>query len=883
MIRPERLTIKAQEAFRSAGELARTRGNPVVNDAHLFLTLLSQDEGVVQPLLQKAGVNLTGLRESVERELAKFPVQQGGSAEPTLSRELNRVFDRAEKEAKALEDAYVSTEHLLLGLVEEKGTAAKALLSALKVTAEDLRAALKDVRGAHRVTDVEPEAKYQALERFTRNLTDQARSGKLDPVIGRDEEVRRVMQVLSRRTKNNPVLIGEPGVGKTAIVEGLAQRIVNGDVPDSLRSKEIVALDIGQLIAGTKYRGEFEERLKAVIKELTVAEGRFITFIDEMHTLVGAGAAEGAVDASNMLKPALARGELHVVGATTLDEYRKRVEKDPALERRFQPVFVGAPSVEDTVAILRGLKEKYEVHHGVRITDNALVAAATLSDRYIGDRFLPDKAIDLMDEAASRLRIEIDSLPQEIDEVERRIVQLEIQRQALLKEKDKAAVERRADLEQEIAGLKEKGAGMKAQWQAEKEAIQGIQSRRAELETLRTEVEQATRRGDLQKAAELRYGRIPELERQIGADEVRLAEVQKTARYLREEVDEEDIAEIVAKWTGIPVAKMLESDRERLTRLEHELHRRVVGQDEAVAAVANAVRRSRAGLQDPNRPMGSFIFLGPTGVGKTETARALAQFLFDDERAMVRLDMSEYMEKHAVARMIGAPPGYVGYEEGGQLTEAVRRRPYSVILFDEIEKAHPDVFNVLLQILDDGRLTDSQGRTVDFRNTVIIMTSNIGSGHILEWAGGQAGRRAGGQADGLAGWDVVAEKVKGELRLHFRPEFLNRVDDVVVFRPLSREDIGAIVELQLAHLRELLAGRKMGLEVTPEAKALLAEWGYDPVFGARPLKRVIQSRIQNPVALELLEGRFGEGDIIVVERDGDGLSFSQAGTKAPAS
>ena len=869
MIRPERLTIKAQEAFRDAGELARRRGNPVVNDAHLFAALLAQDEGVVQPLLQKAGVNVTGLKEAVDREIAKFPVQSGGT-EPTLSRELHRVFDQAEKEAKRLDDAYVSTEHLLIGLAEEKGTTARSLLSGLEISADDLRTAMKEVRGAHRVTDTSPEDSYQALQRFTRNLTDQARAGKLDPVIGRDEEVRRVIQVLSRRTKNNPVLIGEPGVGKTAIVEGLAQRIVNGDVPDSLRNRDIVALDIGQLLAGAKYRGEFEERLKAVIKELVEAEGRYIVFIDEMHTLVGAGAAEGAVDASNMLKPALARGELHVVGATTLDEYRKHVEKDPALERRFQPVYVGAPSVEDTIAILRGLKEKYEVHHGVRITDNALVAAATLSDRYIGDRFLPDKAIDLVDEAASRLRMEIDSLPQEIDEVERRIVQLEIQRQALLKEKDKAALERREAVEQDIAQLKERSAGMKAQWQAEKEAIQGIQSRKAELEALRNEVDQATRKGDLQRAAELRYGRIPELDREIAADEVRLAEVQKTARYLREEVDAEDIAQIVARWTGIPVAKMLESDRERLTRLEQELHRRVVGQEEAVTAVANAVRRSRAGLQDPNRPTGSFIFLGPTGVGKTETARALAQFLFDDERAMVRLDMSEYMEKHSVARMIGAPPGYIGFEEGGQLTEAVRRRPYSVILFDEIEKAHPDVFNVLLQILDEGRLTDSQGRTVDFRNTVIIMTSNIGSAHILEWS--EKAARS-GQADG-AGWEQVAERVKAELRIHFRPEFLNRVDDIVVFRPLSREDLGQIVDLQLDHLRRLLADRKIALEVSPDAKRLVADLGYDPVYGARPLKRVIQSRLQNPIALELLEGRFGEGDTIRVEAQNGSLAFT---------
>ena len=871
MIRPDRLTIKGQEAFRDAAEEARRRGNPVTNDAHLLAALLAQPEGVVQPLLQKAGLNVTALTEAVGRELARFP-KQSGEAEPAFSREVNKVFDRAEQEAKKLGDAYVSTEHLLLALADEKGTTARQLLTDAGVNADDLRQALESVRGSHRVTDQSPEEKYQALERFTRNLTEQARTGKLDPVIGRNEEVRRVMQVLSRRTKNNPVLIGEPGVGKTAIVEGLAQRIVNGDVPESLRNRELVTLDIGQLLAGAKYRGEFEERLKSVIKELVESEGRYIVFIDELHTIVGAGAAEGAVDASNLLKPALARGELHVVGATTLDEYRKHVEKDPALERRFQPVLVGEPSVADTIAILRGLKEKYEVHHGVRITDNALVAAATLSDRYIGDRFLPDKAIDLVDEAASRLRIEIDSLPQEIDEVERRITQLEIQREALAREKDKAGKEALARVQQEIAQLKEQSAGMKAQWQSEKDAIEGIRGNKAEVETLRMEVDQATRRGDLQKAAELRYGRIPELERQLATDEARLAEVQAKARYLKEEVDAEDIAEIVAKWTGIPVSKMLESERERLTKLEAELAQRVVGQDAAVTAVANAVRRSRAGLQDVNRPTGSFIFLGPTGVGKTETARALAEFLFDDERAMVRLDMSEYMEKHAVARMIGAPPGYVGYEEGGQLTEAVRRRPYSVILFDEIEKAHPDVFNVLLQILDDGRLTDSQGRLVDFRNTVIIMTSNIGSQYIVE---------AGADAVGDA-WSGVEATVREELREHFRPEFLNRVDDVIVFRPLSREDLAHIVGLQLAHLETMLDARKLHLRVTPEARALLANKGYDPVYGARPLKRVIQRDLQNPIALEVLEGRYGEGDTIVVDAAGGALTFRREGSMAEA-
>jgi ATP-dependent Clp protease ATP-binding subunit ClpB len=858
MIRPDRLTIKAAEALQQAASVARSRGNPVVNDAHLFLALLSQDEGIVVPILQKAGLNVTQLRAETEREIERFP-KQSGPVEPTMSRELSSALDRADQEAKTLGDAYVSTEHLLLALAEEKGTTARQLLSVSGTDRDALLASLEAVRGSHRVTDQSPEQKYQALERFTRDLTEQARKGKLDPVIGRDEEIRRVMQVLSRRTKNNPVLIGEPGVGKTAIAEGLAQRIVNGDIPDSLKNKHLVALDVGALVAGTKYRGEFEERLKAVLKEITSAEGRYIVFIDELHTIVGAGAAEGAVDASNMLKPALARGELHVVGATTLDEYRKHVEKDAALERRFQPVFVGEPSVEATIAILRGLKERYEVHHGVRITDNAIVAAATLSHRYIGDRFLPDKAIDLVDEAASRLRIEIDSLPQEIDEVERKIVQLEIELQALAKEKDKASKERRGKVEAELAGLRERSNAMKAQWQAEKETIGGLQTKKAQLEQLRHEAEQATRRGDLQTAAEITYGRVPALEREIGETEKRLGEIQAKSKYLKEEVDAEDIAEIVAKWTGIPVSRMLESERARLTRLEEELGRRVIGQPEALAAVSNAVRRARAGLQDPNRPTGSFIFLGPTGVGKTETARALAEFLFDDERAMVRLDMSEYMEKHAVARMIGAPPGYVGYEEGGQLSEAVRRRPYAVVLFDEIEKAHPDVFNVLLQILDDGRLTDSQGRTVDFRNTVLIMTSNVGSQYILE--------------HGTSNWEQVETKVLELLRQTFKPEFLNRVDDTIIFRPLGTAEIEHIVELQIARVEKLVADRKLTLDITPAARQLIVSEGYDPVYGARPLKRAIQRLLQNPLAMAVLEGAYHEGDRILVDRAKDGNSL----------
>jgi ATP-dependent Clp protease ATP-binding subunit ClpB len=868
MINPDRLTVKASEAVNEAVDLARRTGNPLVYDLHLLLALLTQDEGIVVPVLQKVGVSVTQLRETVGREMARYPKQS--NAQPTLSRELNQVFDRAEADSRELGDEFVSTEHFLLALSDVKGTESKALLAAAGATHTDLLEALQSVRGSHRVTDQTPENQYQALQRYTRDLTEAARKGKLDPVIGRDEEIRRVIQVLSRRTKNNPVLIGEPGVGKTAIAEGLAQRITNGDVPESLKNKRLVALDLGALIAGAKFRGEFEERLKAVLKEITESDGQFVMLIDEMHMLVGAGKAEGAMDAGNMLKPMLARGELRVVGATTLDEYRKHIEKDAALERRFQPVYVGEPSVESTIAILRGLKERYESHHGVRITDGAIVAAATLSNRYIGDRFLPDKAIDLIDEAASRMRIEIDSMPQEIDEVERRITQLEIERQALQKEKDKASRERLTALERELAELREKSNGMKAQWQQEKETLGAVGKIKQQIEQARIEAERATRAGDLQKAAEISYGQIPQLEKQMRDAEQQLASRQAGgARFLKEEVTAEDIAEIVSRWTGIPVSRMMEAERERLTRLEEVLATRVIGQDEAVRAVANAVRRSRAGLQDPNRPIGSFIFLGPTGVGKTETARALAEFLFDDEHAMVRIDMSEYMEKHSVARLVGAPPGYVGFEEGGQLTEAVRRRPYSVVLFDEIEKAHPDVFNILLQILDDGRLTDSQGRTVDFRNTVIIMTSNIGSTYILEHTG-----------DDRA---VVEAQVMGALRQHFRPEFLNRVDDIIVFRPLGKGEIEHIINLQLARLEKLLADRKLSLELTPEAREILATEGYDPAFGARPLKRAIQRLLQNPLAMAVLEGRFSEGDHIVVGVDPKGeLTFVKPGEPALA-
>ena len=866
----DRLTVKAGQALEAASRSAGDAGHPEVSGAHLLQALLEQEGGIVGPVLEKAGLRVSLLQGRVADAVARYSRVEGGS-DPSASRDLRRALEVAGKEAKELGDQYVSSEHLLLGLVQEEDDAGR-LLKETGVTRALLLQALEQIRGSHRVTDVNPEDKYQALERFSRDLTSLAREVKLDPVIGRDEEVRRVIKVLGRRTKNNPVLIGEPGVGKTAIVEGLAQRIVAGDIPTSLVDKRLVQLDISAMLAGAKYRGEFEDRMKAVLKEITESEGRFVVFIDEMHTIVGAGAAEGAVDAGNMLKPMLARGELRLVGATTLDEYRKHVEKDPALERRFQPVFVAPSSVEDAIAILRGLKERYEVHHGVRIRDEALIAAAKLSDRYIGGRFLPDKAIDLMDEAASRLRIEIESLPEEIDEFERRITQLEIERQALAREEDRSALERREAIEEELAGLREKSSGMKAKWQAEKDVISRIQASKERIDELKSEAERATRVGDLERAAQLQYGEIPRAQSEVAQSEARLEELQADGKFLREEVSADDIAEVVAEWTGIPVSRLMESERQRLTHLEGLLGERVVGQAEGLAAVANAVRRARAGLQDPARPVGSFIFLGPTGVGKTETARALSEFLFDDERAMVRIDMSEYMEKHAVARLIGAPPGYIGYEEGGQLTEAVRRRPHSVVLFDEIEKAHPEVFNLLLQILDDGRLTDSQGRTVDFRNVVVIMTSNIGGQYILE-----QGPRA--------EWSEVEERVMGEMRRHFRPEFLNRVDDVVVFRPLDRDDLRQIVNLQLERVRRLAEELGVVLEVEDDVKIALAEEGYDPMFGARPLKRVIQQRIQNPLALRLLEEDVGEGARVRVvgapAADGEGPFELQVLSAAP--
>jgi ATP-dependent Clp protease ATP-binding subunit ClpB len=856
-----KFTEKAQEAILEAQGLATQYNHGQIDPEHLLLSLLQQTDGVVPQIVQKLGGSPRALQQKLESDLAARPKVYGTTAQVGFSRTLQEVLQASEREAGQMRDDYVSTEHLLIALTDSRSGQVSQFLAAFGITKDAILQVLTAIRGSQRVTTPTPESTYQALDKYGRDLTQLARQGKVDPVIGRDEEIRRVIQVLSRRTKNNPVLIGEPGVGKTAIAEGLAQRIMRGDVPEGLKNKRIVALDLGALIAGAKFRGEFEERLKAVLKEVTDAQGEIILFIDELHTVVGAGAAQGAMDASNMLKPMLARGELHCIGATTLDEYREHVEKDAALERRFQPVYVNEPSVEETISILRGLKERYEVHHGVRIQDSALVAAAVLSHRYIADRFLPDKAIDLIDEAASKLRMEIDSLPSELDEVERKIMQLEIERQALKKEKDKASKERLTRLEKELADLKEKSAALKAHWQQEKEAIQALQGTKEQIERTKLEIEQAERRADLEAAARLRYGTMRELEERLKQQEAQLQELQKDHRMLKEEVSDEDVAEIVARWTGIPVSRLMEGEIEKLLKMEERLHKRVVGQDEAISVVANAVRRARAGLQDPNRPIGSFIFLGPTGVGKTELARALAEFLFDDEEAMVRIDMSEYQERHTVARLIGAPPGYVGYEEGGQLTEAVRRRPYAVVLFDEIEKAHFEVFNVLLQVLDEGRLTDGHGRTVDFKNTVVIMTSNVGSQWIKE----------------LGGKDEkeMRRRVLEAMEQHFRPEFLNRIDEIIIFHSLTMEHLVQIVDIQLERLQKLLADRKIELSLTEAAKRYLAEKGFDPVYGARPLKRTIQRELQDPLAMRILQGEFGEGDEVRVDLRGSQLVFER--------
>src|SRR6202522_1692379 len=852
MIRSGKFTVKAQEALQAAQEMGERSGQQQIEPLHVLWALVAQGDGVVPPLLEKLGVSPTLIASEAEKQIGRLPKISGGS-QAQFSSATTKVLERAFDEAQRLKDEYVSTEHILLAISATKQDAAAQILARHGATYDAILKALTSVRGSQKVTDQNPEAKYQALERYARDLTEQARRGKLDPVIGRHEEIRRVVQVLSRRTKNNPVLIGEPGVGKTAIVEGLAQRIISGDVPEVLKPKRIVSLDLSALIAGAKYRGEFEDRLKAVLKEVTESEGQIILFIDELHTLVGAGAAEGSMDASNMLKPALARGELRAIGATTLNEYRKYIEKDPALERRFQPVYVGEPSVEDTIAILRGLKERYEVHHGVRIKDAAIVAAAMLSQRYITDRFLPDKAIDLVDEAAAGLRMEIDSLPQEIDVIERRIMQLEIERQALRKESDAHSRERVKQVEKELSTLREQSNALKGRWQTEKDAIARIRKQKEEIDRLKTEEQRFERAGDLSKVAEIRYGKLAVAEKELQAAQNKLAELQKDHPMLKEEVGEEEIAKIVAKWTGIPAGRLLEGEVQKLVHMEERLRERVVGQEVALLSVANAIRPSRSGLSDPNRPIGSFLFLGPTGVGKTELARAVAEFLFDDERAIVRLDMSEYMEKHSVSRMIGAPPGYVGYEEGGQLTEQVRRRPNSVILLDEIEKAHPDVFNVLLQILDDGRLTDGKGRAVDFRNTVIIMTSNVGSSAIFELAAKDPKK--------------AREQAMAALRELFRPEFLNRIDDIVMFKPLGKDQIERIVEMQMRNLTKRLAERQLTIQLTPAAKALLFREGYDPAYGARPMKRAIQRLIQDPLALKLLDGEIHPGDQLQVDAD----------------